>query len=365
LTSAQANIEDDELRRVLQNMPKYELLWHAKSVGLKVATRTNHGDIVAKLLAHPDRQALLEHLNRRYPWHQRHAGLITVIGLLGSVITAIGLVVAVAGNSDAELLRKIEALTARLVIAASENVASRGTYDASDPEDRKELARLLQQAAEAQLEDQRIVLGHAALALSEGRYEEALALVPLEETLTDTQDALKAVEHTRKKVDQAIEKNLVRGLALCRKEQWEQAVAHFDRIMELRPGDALARLAAAECLARQERYVAAMAHYSYVISGQARVLDARWPGAMDGPAVLSGALYNRGVIYGLLGEPQHSRITATCSVWSTHQRQCGPLPSATAVILITSFTRRRRRSRTTPRSSKRPARRRGIGPDVC
>jgi tetratricopeptide (TPR) repeat protein len=86
----------------------------------------------------------------------------------------------------------------------------------------------------------RLRIAEGLVANAERRYVDALALVP-------EQDAATAFALARAQVEQAVKANQVRADAFYGLQRWRDALAYYQRILELRPDDRSAALMAGNC----------------------------------------------------------------------------------------------------------------------
>jgi len=146
----------------------------------------------------------------------------------------------------------------------------------------------------SETDDLRIRLADATIANAERRYEAALKLVTEEE-------AKAAVAAVNAKAELAIAINRIRGDSLYALKRWKEALACYERILEVRPGGAFATLDVGICLFYLGRLPAALEKYNQAVDSFARLVEQD----KDSQATLGliASLGSRGLVRDQLGQP--------------------------------------------------------------
>ncbi len=139
----------------------------------------------------------------------------------------------------------------------------------------------------------RLRIAEGLVANAERRYADALALVP-------EQDAAAAFAWARAQVEQAVKANQVRANAFYGLQRWRDALAYYQRILELRPDDRSAALSAGNCFLFLGQLKEALDKYGQVITLCTRLVEKE--GRTELANELARSLNNRGSALRLQGK---------------------------------------------------------------
>ena len=118
----------------------------------------------------------------------------------------------------------------------------------------------------SEADDLRFRLSKATLANAQHRYTEVPTLLPVEEAVAVFQAAKKQMEHAETQKDRAIDVNQVLGDGFYELREWRQALACYERVIELRPDRWATREGGAICLLKLGRLSDASVYFGEMVA---------------------------------------------------------------------------------------------------